>query len=71
MFLSSRIHSGTKIHSTIGAGDTFIAGMLYALICHDEDWPLSQKLSFANGLAGRKVAQEGFSGLGRMVKDQL
>ena len=49
--------------STIGAGDTFISGMLYCLLCHDDDWDLSHKLSFANELAGRKVMQEGFSGL--------
>lgn len=47
---------------TIGAGDTFIAGMLYALN-HYADWTLKQKLAIANELAGRKVRQEGFQGL--------
>ena len=57
--------------STIGAGDTFIAGMLYGFICHGDDWGLSQKLGFANQLAGRKVVQEGFSGLGSLMQHCL
>lgn len=48
---------------TIGAGDTFIAGMLFALNNHHA-WTLQQKLDFANQLAGRKVLQEGFDSLG-------
>jgi ketohexokinase len=51
---------------TIGAGDTFIAGMLFAVNEHDE-WSLQRKLEFANELAGRKVLQEGFSGLGKRI----
>lgn len=53
--------------SSIGAGDTFIAGILYALIWRDGDWDLSKKLGFANRVAGMKVAQEGFGGLGRAL----
>jgi ketohexokinase len=45
--------------------------MLYGLICHDNDWTLVQKLGFANELAGRKVAQEGFSGLGLIMQHCL
>ena len=37
--------------------------MLFGLLC-GQDWCLEKKLSFANELAGRKVGQEGFSGLG-------
>lgn len=55
-------------NSTIGAGDTFIAGMLYGLTCHAIDWDLEHKLGCANELAGRKVVQEGFSGLGSVMQ---
>ncbi|KAI9778077.1 MAG: hypothetical protein M1839_008381 [Geoglossum umbratile] len=55
----------------IGAGDTFIAGMLYGLTCHGEDWDTLHKLGFANELAGHKVAQEGFSGLGIAMQHAL
>ena len=53
----------TEVVDTIGAGDTFIAGMLFALNNHAE-WALQRKLEFANELAGRKVLQEGFDNLG-------
>ncbi|KAF2475126.1 Ribokinase-like protein [Lindgomyces ingoldianus] len=52
-----------EVRDTIGAGDTFIAGMLFALSHHGENWSLKQKLEFANELAGRKVIQEGFADL--------
>jgi pfkB family carbohydrate kinase len=55
----------------IGAGDTFIAGMLYGITCHAEDWDILQKLRFANELASLKVAQEGFSGLGSAMHHAL
>ena len=55
------------LFSTIGAGDTFIAGILYSHLAHQGDWSLSQKLEFSNELAGRKVVQEGFAGLGRLM----
>lgn len=58
---------GLTHRSTIGAGDTFIAGMLYGLICKGKEWDLAQKLKMANRLAGTKVAQEGFSDLGRVL----
>lgn len=50
----------------MGAGDTFIAGMLYALICR-RDWDLESKLRFAIRIAGMKVGQEGFTGLERAL----
>ncbi|KAL4972565.1 Ribokinase-like protein [Aspergillus desertorum] len=59
---------GFHVVDTIGAGDTFIAGMLYGLIFKGDAWDLSQKLSMANRLAGTKVAQEGFSNLGRVLE---
>jgi ketohexokinase len=52
-----------EVVDTIGAGDTFIAGMLFAINSHEE-WSLQKKLEFANELAGRKVLQEGFGELG-------
>ncbi|KAF2498590.1 Ribokinase-like protein [Lophium mytilinum] len=58
-------------HSTIGAGDTFIAGMLYCENVRGSDWSLREKLAFSNELAGRKVLQEGFDGLGDALKDLL
>ncbi|KAL2852506.1 Ribokinase-like protein [Aspergillus pseudoustus] len=61
--------AGFQVVDTIGAGDTFIAGMLYGLICKKKGWDLSQKLSMANHLAGTKVAQEGFAGLGRVLRE--
>ncbi|KAM0267814.1 hypothetical protein ACHAPA_005656, partial [Fusarium lateritium] len=48
----------------VGAGDTFIAGMLYGLICHPGDWSTGRKLGFAVQLATLKVQREGFDGLG-------
>ncbi|KAF2109780.1 Ribokinase-like protein [Lophiotrema nucula] len=56
-----------RIVDTIGAGDTFIAGMLFGLSHHLKDWSLKKKLEFANELAGRKVLQEGFHGLGEAM----
>ncbi|OAX77146.1 hypothetical protein ACJ72_08559, partial [Emergomyces africanus] len=60
---------------TIGAGDTFIAGMLYNLISHhekdDDDFNLRQAVDFANLLAGHKVVQEGFEGLGAALVEYL
>ena len=64
---------GKKVLDTVGAGDTFIAGMLFGFLCRgnggsDISWSLGQKLDFANELAGRKVIQHGFGALGEQVK---
>ena len=54
------------IVDTTGAGDTFIAGVLFGLICKgnigkgDKSWTLTRTLEFANELAGRKILQHGF-----------
>lgn len=50
---------------TIGAGDTFIAGILFGFM---HPWSLQQKLAFATELAGWKVVQVGFDGLGRRMR---
>ncbi|KAJ5093106.1 pfkB family kinase [Penicillium angulare] len=56
-----------RVVDPIGAGDTFNAGMLYALSCRDQEWDLRTKVRFANRIAGMKVSQEGFSGLDRAL----
>lgn len=50
---------------TVGAGDTFIAGILFGFM---HPWSLQQKLAFAIELAGWKVVQVGFAGLGRRMR---
>ena len=56
--------------STIGAGDTFIAGVLFGLIY--EEWKsLQQIISFANKLAAYKVSQVGFSDLAKKMNQSL
>lgn len=59
------------VSSTVGAGDTLIAGMLFGLTCRVADWTLDRKLQFANELAGRKVVQEGLCGLASLVQHAL
>ncbi|KAK2742123.1 pfkb family kinase [Colletotrichum kahawae] len=56
-------HAVQHVVDSVGAGDTFVAGMLYGLICR-ERWELGEKLGFAVDLATLKVQREGFSGLG-------
>ena len=68
------------IVDTTGAGDTFIAGVLYGLMCQEviqsrnsvrggHRWFLLDVLQFANGLAGRKILHNGFSGLGEVARE--
>lgn len=63
---SSRDHR--PVADSIGAGDTFIAGILWGLLCRARQsqnaWSMQQVLDFANQLAGRKVLQWGFDRLG-------
>ncbi|KAL8392799.1 hypothetical protein RB595_002834 [Gaeumannomyces hyphopodioides] len=55
-----------RVVDTIGAGDTFIAGVIFGLFCRDGDEgrDLQDTLRFAVGLATRKVQIDGFGGLG-------
>ncbi|RHZ65675.1 uncharacterized protein CDV56_108342 [Aspergillus thermomutatus] len=55
-----------EVIDTIGAGDTFIAGMLYTWLCQ-ENWNLAERIRLANRVAGMKVGQEGFSGLDKAL----
>ncbi|KAK4194033.1 Ribokinase-like protein [Triangularia verruculosa] len=54
-----------KVVDTIGAGDTFIAGVLYASLCGPSSSHMmdASKLAFAVELATRKVQSEGFAHL--------
>ncbi|KAI7879027.1 Ribokinase-like protein [Lichtheimia hyalospora FSU 10163] len=53
-----------QVMDAIGAGDTFIAGIIFSLL-RNMSLPLS--LQFACELASRKVAQQGFSGLAQAI----
>ncbi|KAJ6124240.1 hypothetical protein N7471_011557 [Penicillium samsonianum] len=55
------------VADTIGAGDTFNAGLLYGLVYRGHDWDFRKILEFANLIAGLKVTQEGFSDLQRAL----
>lgn len=59
---------GQEVQDTVGAGDTFVAGMLFALNQHGQDWGLSKKVQFANEVAGRKVIQIGFANLAGQIE---
>jgi ketohexokinase len=63
---SAYISPNKPVVDTTGAGDTFIAGVLFGLICKtgvaelSEPWSIKRTLDFANELAGRKILQQGF-----------
>lgn len=71
LVLPSYLIEGSQVVDTIGAGDTFIAGILYGFLEHEETWDLERKLAFAIELAGRKVVQEGFSELKIVVEPSI
>ncbi|ETS76693.1 hypothetical protein PFICI_12080 [Pestalotiopsis fici W106-1] len=59
-----------QVVDAVGAGDTFIAGILFGLLCKadaDADADVEARLRFAVQLATCKVKREGFSDLGRDV----
>ncbi|CAM1508398.1 Fc.00g052460.m01.CDS01 [Cosmosporella sp. VM-42] len=62
-----KVGGDIPVVDAVGAGDTFIAGMLYGLLCHPDDWSAGQKASFAVDLATLKVQREGFARLGEDV----
>ena len=45
------------------SGDTFIAGILYGMACHADDWDVERTLAFAVELSKLKVQREGFGNL--------
>lgn len=49
-----------RVVDSIGAGDTFNAGLIHAILVGKD---LEQSLNFANSLAARKCAQQGFVNL--------
>lgn len=49
-----------KLIDTLGAGDTFNAGLIHSLVNHKT---LSQALTYASQLAGQKCGQQGFDNL--------
>lgn len=57
-----------QVVDTVGAGDTFIAAMLFSLANHN--CMLEQQLRYAVEAAGRKVLQSGLDGLGAVMKDK-
>ncbi|OKL63632.1 hypothetical protein UA08_00268 [Talaromyces atroroseus] len=60
-----------EVVDPIGAGDTFVAGMLFGILCYRDDWDQTRKLQFATELASLKVRQEGFQGLGSVVGHRI
>jgi fructose-1-phosphate kinase PfkB-like protein len=66
----SSVHNQEYVHevdsvlcSAIGAGDTFVAGALYGLLCRRDDWTDQMIIRFAVNLATTKIQQDGFEGL--------
>lgn len=62
------VHVQRCVVDSIGAGDTFVAAMLYALV---NGARTAQALRCANSVAGRKVAQVGFKNLRDAVPQDM
>lgn len=45
--------------------------MLFGFLCHHDDWDHKSKLQFGTKLAGLKVRQYGFQGLGDALARHL
>lgn len=56
------------IRDTLGAGDTFCAAVIYALI-HGKS--LKDALKFGNQIAGVKIGDHGYDGVGKVYKGFL
>jgi ketohexokinase len=61
-------HPPEKIIDTLGAGDSFIAGLIHALASGRTP---TEALEFANLLAGIKIGQTGFEGLADTALDHV
>ncbi|PSR94324.1 D-sorbose [Coniella lustricola] len=59
--------AAVQIVDAIGAGDTFVAGTLYDLLCRSGDWDVKKTVRFAVDLATTKIQQYGFGGLGLKI----
>lgn len=55
-----------RVVDAVGAGDTFIAGIVFAM---SRGMDTMTSLRFACELASRKVAQSGFSGLAKLMAE--
>ncbi|TQN73809.1 Ketohexokinase [Colletotrichum shisoi] len=64
------LRSESLPQASVGAGDTFVAGMLYGLICQSDTWDTADKLGYAVELATLKVQREGFGGLGNDMQSR-
>ncbi|ROW15821.1 hypothetical protein VPNG_02450 [Cytospora leucostoma] len=61
--LTPATEKAVQIVDAVGAGDTFVAGTLYGLLCRTGDWDVQRMVRFAVDLATLKIQQDGFGGL--------